>query len=177
MLCFTKTVSTPLWSNQRDNSPPTDRWSCVVCVCMSAYTSVRFLACGGKGIEVWGGRGGGEEWGEVSRGTAGETPTSTSCCLKRARQQPACLPVCLHVPASLLLFLSYQPPPNSPSVVSPSRLSPAVPSFLLFSLATMHPDPHKKNPSYICRTSMHALECKLIHMSTSKLHLVHTVIQ
>ena len=118
-LCFTKSVSTPLWSNQRGISPPTDRWSCgvVCCVCvrvcvcvslslsLSACIWMRILGCGGKGSGVWGGRGGGEVWGEVSGGTAGETPTPTSCCLKRARQQPACPPACLYVLAPLLLFL------------------------------------------------------------------------
>lgn len=125
---------------------------CGVCVCISAYIWVRILVRGGRGSRVWGGRGGGEVWGEVSGGTAGETPTPTSCCLKRARQQPACLPACLYVPAPLLLFLFLysHPPPSSPSVLSPCRLSPAVPSFLLPSPATVHPDPQerkkKKNP-------------------------------
>lgn len=93
-----------------------------VCVCMSACTLVRFLACGGLGSGVWGGRGGGEEWGEVSRGTAGETPTLTSCCLKRVRQQPACLPAssCLSPSLSVL-----PPPPLLSLCCVPLRTQPS----------------------------------------------------
>lgn len=103
MLCFTKSVSTRLWSNQRDNSPPTDRWSCVGCVCV-------FLPTFGWGFWFVGG-------GEVEFGEEEEVEKcgerSAEAQLVRPPLQPAAaskepvssLPACL--PASTCLPLSF----------------------------------------------------------------------
>lgn len=58
-----------------------------VSVCVSAHTGWSFWSGGGGELKF------GEMWREVSRGTADETPTPASCCLRWAHQQPAWLPV------------------------------------------------------------------------------------
>lgn len=135
-----------------------------VCVCMSACTLVRFLACGGLGSGVWGGRGGGEEWGEVSRGTAGETPTLTSCCLKRVRQQPACLPACKFLPLSFSFGLT--PPPTLPLLCPPADSTQLFQAFYSSPLPLCPLTPTKRILPRTCKTSMHALEVKSIHTCT-----------
>lgn len=133
VLRFTKSVSTPLWSNQRGNTPPTDRWSCVAC----ARVSARVLGGGGGGL--WG------VWGEEEEVVkCGER--SVEAQLVRPPLQPAAASdEAVSSPPARPSSLSVLPPPTPPHPALPlsrafCRLSPAVPSSLLSSPATMHPD-------------------------------------
>lgn len=120
-LLFTKTVSALLWSNRRDNCPPTDRWSCTyVSMCVWGV-----LAAFGDESILWGGgeTGFGEEEevenceerspkAQLVRPPSPTIPTSTSCCLKRARQ-PACLPGCMRLPLSFSFSFRPLTPPSA----------------------------------------------------------------
>lgn len=116
-------------------------------------------------------------WGEVSRGTAGETPTPTSCCLKRARQQPACLPACLpawvHVLVPLLLFLSCPPPSSLTLCCVPLQTQASCSILFLHPPLLIHPASYLKKH---LQTSMHVIECTHVHVSTYILPAVEAAI-
>lgn len=71
----------------------TDGHVCGVWVCVLLPSLGEAFGLVGEESWRWRGRRGGEMWREVSRGTADETPTPASCCLRWAHQQPAWLPV------------------------------------------------------------------------------------
>lgn len=125
VLRFVKSIWSPLWNNQRGDTP-TDRWSCVVCVYFCPHLGEDWIE-GGREAKF-------REEEEVEK--SGER--SVEAQLVRPLLQPA---AASDEPVSSLLacptsFCPVPPPspcPAPPQSRSPCRLSPAVPSFLLSS--------------------------------------------
>lgn len=91
-------------------------------------------------------------------------PHRTSCCLRRARQQPACLPAWLYVPALI------SPPPALPLSCPPVESAQLFQAFS-YSPATMHPD-----LLLHLQTSVQAPEYVHLHISPETFCPVESVI-